>query len=370
PVDFTNQIFDGKLYDPDDETSGLFRGFLLVRVFQHIFTGPSSALEASRDANKTKAKVFHIKKVTGRMIAYAAVQTYLALSSTKKWTNFIDCFGLDVFYDNVVSMFEENEETQFIQDTLDWWQSQVPGLHSMKKKMKLSLRTRSAIVSKNANMRKNANGERSNAKLGSNDDLKSSRQDRGPQDLMTTTPSPAQAKVVLRFNGHDNSDDTSDQEVDRISTATHRSQVVRYDRDVDDDNSNNETLDNQVTILEKNLKKNKRPRSEKTHGESYSQKEVVFSLTYPDPSRSLYHQRQTLKAVENRLVQSHPIADGSPDKRSANATPTPQRTERATRASVTKRSLDVNNSDQLPLKKKAKVTKTKKNPKPVCDVGI
>ncbi|KAF8891584.1 hypothetical protein CPB84DRAFT_1683224 [Gymnopilus junonius] len=138
--DFTNQIFDGKLvitdndfpsfmyesgtqYDPDDETSGLFRGFLLVRVFRHIFTGPSSALEASRDANKTKAKVFHIKKVTGRMIAYAAVQTYLALSSAKKWTNFIDCFGLDVFYDNVVSMFEENEETQFIQDTLDWWQS-------------------------------------------------------------------------------------------------------------------------------------------------------------------------------------------------------------------------------------------------------
>ncbi|KAF8891583.1 hypothetical protein CPB84DRAFT_1784047, partial [Gymnopilus junonius] len=163
----------------------------------------------------------------------------------------------------------------------------------------------------------------------------------------TTTPSPAQAKVVLRFNGHDDSDDTSDQEVDRISTATHRSQVVRYDWDVDDDNSDNETLDNQVTILEKNLKKNKRPRSEKTHGESYSQKE-----------------RQTLKAVENRLVQSHPIADGSPDKRSANATPTPQRTERATRASVTKRSLDVNNSDQLPLKKKAKVTKTKKNPKP------
>ncbi|KAF8878123.1 hypothetical protein CPB84DRAFT_1879155 [Gymnopilus junonius] len=299
------------------------------------------------------------------MIAYAAVQTYLALSSAKKWTNFIDCFGLDVFYDNVVSMFEENEETQFIQDTLDWWQFQVPGLHSMKKKTKAS-KIRPEQMHEGPNPAERLKAQLENKKhhcleecqrkeerqrreeqcqIGEQRRLEeqyqaehevnttpwqvrqvaaSGRQDRGPQDLTTTTPSPAQAKVVLRFNGHDDSDDTSNQEVDRISTATHRSQVVRYDWDVDDDNSDNETLDNQITILEKNLKKNKRPRSEKTHGESYSQKEVVFSLTYPDPSRSLYHQRQTLKAVDNRLVQSHPIADGSLDKRSTNATPTPQ----------------------------------------------
>ncbi|KAH9956330.1 hypothetical protein BGW80DRAFT_1181218, partial [Lactifluus volemus] len=111
----------GTEYDPEDSTKGLFRGFLLIRVFRHIFTGPSSAINATNTANKTKAKVFMLRKVTGRMIAYTAVQCYFVLSSANKWANYIDEFNLDHFYDNIVAMFEENSDEPFIRETLDWW---------------------------------------------------------------------------------------------------------------------------------------------------------------------------------------------------------------------------------------------------------
>jgi hypothetical protein len=83
----------GTVYNPDNEVTGLFHGFLLVRVctyfvvtfiisncylqvYRHIFTGPKSALGVQdlNGRNKNKARLFHLKAVTGRTIAYACVQ--------------------------------------------------------------------------------------------------------------------------------------------------------------------------------------------------------------------------------------------------------------------------------------------------------
>ena len=61
-------------YDRENEDMGLFRGFLLVRVYRHIFTGPSSAMNPTAKVNKTKARKFKLTEVTGRTIAYASVQ--------------------------------------------------------------------------------------------------------------------------------------------------------------------------------------------------------------------------------------------------------------------------------------------------------
>jgi hypothetical protein len=62
------------LYDEDNEYLGLFQGYLLVRVYRHIFTGPSSAMNPMTKVNKSKARKFKLTKVTGRTIAYASVQ--------------------------------------------------------------------------------------------------------------------------------------------------------------------------------------------------------------------------------------------------------------------------------------------------------
>ncbi len=61
-------------YDEENEDIGLFRGFLLIRVYRHIFTGPSSAMNPTAKVNKSKARKFRLTKVTGRTIAYACVQ--------------------------------------------------------------------------------------------------------------------------------------------------------------------------------------------------------------------------------------------------------------------------------------------------------
>ena len=64
----------GTAYDRENEDIGLFRGFLLVRVYRHIFTGPSSALNPTAKVNKSKARKFKLTEVTRRTIAYASVQ--------------------------------------------------------------------------------------------------------------------------------------------------------------------------------------------------------------------------------------------------------------------------------------------------------
>ena len=47
----------------------------MYQAYRSIFTGPSSAMDASTKApNKTKAKIFKLTEVTGRTIAYASVQ--------------------------------------------------------------------------------------------------------------------------------------------------------------------------------------------------------------------------------------------------------------------------------------------------------
>src|ERR671928_1677970 len=64
----------GTAYDRENEDIGLFRGFLLVRVYRHIFTGPSSALNPTAKINKNKARKFKLTEVTRRTIAYASIQ--------------------------------------------------------------------------------------------------------------------------------------------------------------------------------------------------------------------------------------------------------------------------------------------------------
>jgi hypothetical protein len=61
-------------YDGENEDIGLFHGFLLVRVYRHIFTGPSSAMNPTAKVNKSKARKFKLTEVNGRTIAYASVQ--------------------------------------------------------------------------------------------------------------------------------------------------------------------------------------------------------------------------------------------------------------------------------------------------------
>lgn len=80
--DFPSFLYDTETaYDEENEDIGLFRGFLLIRVYRHIFTGPSSVMNPTARVNKSKAKKFRLTEVNGRTIAYACVQVRECLSS-------------------------------------------------------------------------------------------------------------------------------------------------------------------------------------------------------------------------------------------------------------------------------------------------
>ncbi|KAG6872227.1 hypothetical protein C0992_009749, partial [Termitomyces sp. T32_za158] len=104
-------------------------------VYRHIFTGPSSALSGHRSATKPCIAHLHgLKEVTGRTIAYAAVQARFALSSVEKWTRKDGNFDLQRFFEMVVRLFESNPEQPWVIDTLRWWNTNVPELQSEPKR--------------------------------------------------------------------------------------------------------------------------------------------------------------------------------------------------------------------------------------------
>ncbi|KAG1792376.1 hypothetical protein EV424DRAFT_1280883, partial [Suillus variegatus] len=65
----------GESYDDDSMTDGLFKGYFLVCIMRHIFTGPSTALgEDSRATRSCNASLHDMTTVQPEHIAYACVQ--------------------------------------------------------------------------------------------------------------------------------------------------------------------------------------------------------------------------------------------------------------------------------------------------------
>ncbi|KAF9030260.1 hypothetical protein BDP27DRAFT_1349166, partial [Rhodocollybia butyracea] len=66
-------LYNVDMYDLKDPERGLFRGFILYRVFYSIFFGASSAFNGKIQP-KSIADKNGMQKVTGRHIAYTGVQ--------------------------------------------------------------------------------------------------------------------------------------------------------------------------------------------------------------------------------------------------------------------------------------------------------
>lgn len=113
---------------------------IVLQVFRQIFTSPVSALkpETAKKGRPSKARLHGLTGVTGRTIAYTCVIVSLyhsshsnaSCSSTKTrialrglgWGIDDGDFEYQVFYQNIVSMFEDNPEDDWVKETLAWWQ--------------------------------------------------------------------------------------------------------------------------------------------------------------------------------------------------------------------------------------------------------
>lgn len=122
-------MYDEAQFDEDRVGRGLCRGYFLVRVFRHIFTGPLSAITGeSKGSRASKGQIHGLTEVTGRMIVYAAVQARFFLCPIEQWKRYDDNFYQDAFFKNIVKLFEAKPQHRWVKETLAWWNQQVPGL--------------------------------------------------------------------------------------------------------------------------------------------------------------------------------------------------------------------------------------------------
>ncbi|KAF8263533.1 hypothetical protein EI94DRAFT_1703920 [Lactarius quietus] len=116
-------------YDPEDVYIGFMRGYYLVHCFQAIFASPSTAMEAptmkGKPIRSRAIKRYNISCVTLEMIAYATVQARFAISSEPNWGTMDGLFDYDVFFNVIVEIFDQDEEWK--QDTIQWWNKEVFG---------------------------------------------------------------------------------------------------------------------------------------------------------------------------------------------------------------------------------------------------
>ncbi|KZP23643.1 hypothetical protein FIBSPDRAFT_930434 [Athelia psychrophila] len=131
--------------NPDNLEEGLWKNALMVKAYKCIFTSPSSAVDdkepeespapptkrrrTTKPATKQNvASKIGLKSVTGRSIAYVAVQLRFALSSASSWNPLDMDFCYIDFYAAVVAYFETPPgpvAAEHIVLLLQWWNTQI-----------------------------------------------------------------------------------------------------------------------------------------------------------------------------------------------------------------------------------------------------
>ncbi|EED83513.1 predicted protein [Postia placenta Mad-698-R] len=123
-------VYDEKSYDPHNILKGLFRGFFLVRVFRHIFTGPRTALKVTDGPISGKpwnAQILGMLSVTKYSIAYAAVQARQLLNSQEEWSVEDAHFNAEHFFYTILAIFDDAAHSTWYEETIDWWNRRVFG---------------------------------------------------------------------------------------------------------------------------------------------------------------------------------------------------------------------------------------------------
>ncbi|KAK0238381.1 hypothetical protein EDD85DRAFT_1000692 [Armillaria nabsnona] len=120
-------LFDQSKALSEDDLAGCMEGFVLVRTVKHLLTSDGIPGKSKGPTRPSIAKMYKIKKMTGRLIAYGACQAHYALSSLDSWTRRNGKFDLQKFYYSIVDMYEDFPEDPWAVASLAWWNKEVFG---------------------------------------------------------------------------------------------------------------------------------------------------------------------------------------------------------------------------------------------------
>ncbi|KAF8516266.1 hypothetical protein JB92DRAFT_3114313 [Gautieria morchelliformis] len=112
----------------NDEIQGLLRSELLVQAYKCIFLGPSAWVRKdgkSKTTRASKAVLCEMDRVTTRSLAYVAVLTYFAMSSSENNQKSGATFELSAMYWQIVNMLEDDDLKEEADALLLWWNQQI-----------------------------------------------------------------------------------------------------------------------------------------------------------------------------------------------------------------------------------------------------
>ncbi|KAG1810516.1 hypothetical protein EV424DRAFT_1542886 [Suillus variegatus] len=120
----------GENFNPLDMQNGLFKGYLMKRVFQHIFKGPSSALANDGEVVTTRsgnAKLHNMLKVDAEHVAYTFVQCHFSISLRDKWQAMDGKYDYHEAYYRIIRAIQEPFNQTWVDSLLEWWNMSVFG---------------------------------------------------------------------------------------------------------------------------------------------------------------------------------------------------------------------------------------------------
>ncbi|KAG1805027.1 uncharacterized protein HD556DRAFT_1437185 [Suillus plorans] len=120
----------GENFNPLDMQNGLFKGYLMKRVFRHIFKGPSSALANDGEVVTTRsgnAKLHNMLKVDAEHVAYTFVQCRFSISSRDKWQAMDGKYDYHEAYYRIIRAIQEPFDQTWADSLLEWWNMSVFG---------------------------------------------------------------------------------------------------------------------------------------------------------------------------------------------------------------------------------------------------
>ncbi|KAG9314877.1 hypothetical protein JVU11DRAFT_3978 [Chiua virens] len=116
-------FYQDDVYDPKDNTIGLFRNHVVVRFYKHLFLGPAAVVNESttrRAARPAKNRGWGLDSVDRHIIAYVHIITYFTLSHAQQWSQTVGEMDLEDLYSRIVEMLED-ESDLWVRETLAWW---------------------------------------------------------------------------------------------------------------------------------------------------------------------------------------------------------------------------------------------------------
>ncbi|TEB31483.1 hypothetical protein FA13DRAFT_1629042, partial [Coprinellus micaceus] len=118
-------VYRKEKYDSEDPWKGLFRSWLLVSAYKHIFTSPSSVDDDPKATRSGNTHIHGMTSVTPASIAYISTQICFALSSTSVFCRTDKEMDSEAFYTSILELFEDPEEQDEVKDLLAWWNCQI-----------------------------------------------------------------------------------------------------------------------------------------------------------------------------------------------------------------------------------------------------